>query len=144
MVMKYAHLLALSAAASALLIFAATKADAQQGQLPPRIILPSHGGAFGHGGLHGRGRHGGFGFPGVWVVEREVPVIIEREVVREVRVIVEPPEPPPQREPYVIGKSYASLPGGCMKVIEEGASYYYCSGEWYRQVGKQYRAVAGP
>jgi hypothetical protein len=44
----------------------------------------------------------------------------------------------------VIGASYASLPGGCMKWIEGGASYYYCGGEWYRQLGKQYRAVARP
>jgi hypothetical protein len=43
----------------------------------------------------------------------------------------------------VIGASYASLPGGCMKMIEEGASYYYCGGgEWYKQTGKLYRAVA--
>jgi hypothetical protein len=45
----------------------------------------------------------------------------------------------------VIGASYAELPGGCMKWIEGGASYYYCGGgEWYRQLGKQYRAVARP
>ena len=43
-------------------------------------------------------------------------------------------EEAPPRKPYVIGNSYASLPGGCMKMIEEGAHYYYCGGgEWYRQ-----------
>ena len=105
--------------------------------------------AFGSASAHARGvgsgfRHlppppphfgGGFiGFP-VWGIEREVHVI-EREIIREVPVVVEPPPPPPApREPYVIGKSYASLPSGCMKMIEEGASYYLCSGEWYRQVG---------
>jgi len=93
------------------------------------------------GGFHG-------GFP-VFVVEREVPVIVEKAV----------PAPPPQavplpiasqqggtegkRKPYVVGASYASLPGGCMKMIEDGASYYYCGGgEWYQQTGKLYRAVA--
>ena len=131
--MKALHLLGLSAAAAALLIFAATKADAGERSLGPRSPPP-------------RPHHGPvFGFPGVWVVEREVPVIVEREVVREVPVMVAPPEPPPPpREAYVIGKSYASLPGGCMKMIEPGASYYWCSGEWYRQVGKQYLAVAAP
>jgi hypothetical protein len=32
-----------------------------------------------------------------------------------------------------------------MKVIEDGASYYFCGGgEWYKQTGKLYRAVARP
>jgi hypothetical protein len=90
------------------------------------------------------------GFPGVWVVERQVPVIVEKEVVREVAVT--PPSFPPhqgegsKRKPYVIGASYASLPGGCMKLIEQGVSFYYCSGDWYREVraGRSplYKAVA--
>ena len=131
--MKSVHLLGLSAAAAATLILAASAADAAGGQRspPPR-----------HGGHH----HGKpvFHVP-IFVVERQAPVIIEREVVREVPVIVEAPEPPPPpREAYVIGKTYASLPGACMKLIEAGASYYLCSGEWYRQVGRQYRAVEGP
>ena len=138
--MKALHLLGLSAAAAALLIFAATQADAQQRPtVGGRINFPTHSNHFSW--ERGHGFHGGFG--GVWVVEREVPVIVEREVVvREVQVPAEPPPPP--REAYVIGKSYASLPGGCMKMIEPGASYYWCSGEWYRQVGKLYRAVAAP
>lgn len=110
------------------------------------IVPIVNGGEF-QGGMHGRpgGGHGFRGIGGVWIVEREVPVIVEREVVKEVPVPV-PAEPrPPPRKPYVIGNSYASLPGGCMKLIEEGASYYYCSGEWYRQVGEgssvQYKAV---
>jgi hypothetical protein len=35
-----------------------------------------------------------------------------------------------------------------MKMIEDGASYYLCSGEWYRQLGSgsaaTYKAVAQP
>ncbi|HEU4498410.1 MAG TPA: hypothetical protein VFR60_03650 [Sphingomicrobium sp.] len=134
--MKPLPLLAMSAAMSALLVLA--PATAQAGSrgvgsgfrhLPPPP--PVHGGHF-------------IGFPGVFVVEREVVQVIEREVVREDPP--PPPEPPPPpREPYVIGKSYDSLPGGCMKMIEEGASYYLCSGEWYRQVGSgsgvKYKAV---
>ena len=83
---------------------------------------------------------------GVIFVEREYVPVVEREVVREV-TIAEPPAaaPPPPRKPYVIGRNYSSLPGACMKIIEDGASYFYCSGEWYRQVGAgQYRAVASP
>jgi hypothetical protein len=86
------------------------------------------------------------GIPGVWVVEREVPVIVEKEVVREVPVPVAPVPPPVPRKPYVIGASYASLPPSCMKMIEEGVSFYYCDGDWYRQVGSgrstTYRAVS--
>ncbi len=87
---------------------------------------------------------GFLGFPGVYVVERVQ--VIEREVVKEVPA-PPPPEPsPPPRKPYVIGASYDTLPGGCMKQIEGGASYYWCGGEWYRQVGDgrsaTFRAVA--
>ena len=73
--------------------------------------------------------------------------IIEREVVHEVvREVPAPPSepPPPPRKPYVIGASYASLPGGCMKMVEAGGTFFYCSGEWYRQVGGGYRAVKEP
>ena len=32
-----------------------------------------------------------------------------------------------------------------MKLIEEGSSFYYCSGEWYRQVAaRSFKAVAKP
>ena len=46
----------------------------------------------------------------------------------------------------MIGASYNSLPPeGCMKLIEAGESFYYCSGEWYRQVAaRSYKAVARP
>jgi hypothetical protein len=88
------------------------------------------------------------GWPGVYVVERVH--VIEREVVKEVPAPPppEPPPPPPSRKPYVIGASYDTLPSGCMKMIENGASFYLCSGEWYRQVGSEsgttYKAVKAP
>ena len=98
---------------------------------------PHHGGK---PGFHG-------GFP-IFVIEREPAVIIEREVIREVPVEAPAPAAPPPapREPYKIGATYASLPGGgCLKMIEGGAAYFYCGGEWYRQVGRgQYKAVARP
>ena len=86
------------------------------------------------------------GFPGVWVVERVH--VIEREVIKEVPAPPPPEPPPPPRKPYVIGASYDTLPGGCMKMIENGDSYYLCSGEWYQLVsgGKDgpYLAVKAP
>ncbi len=130
----------------------------------PRITIPSQNNLFSwESGAHRfRGGFGG-GFGNVWIVEREVPVVVR------VPVPV-PTAPPPQaaansgtpnslqcssvsqtdcalrspiaRKPYVVGASYASLPGSCMKLIEDGASFYYCSGDWYRQEGKSYRAVA--
>ena len=77
----------------------------------------------------------------------------EPEVVHDVVVMhdqpAEPPAPPPPpsppREPYALGRSYGSLPGGCMKMIASGASYFQCSGEWYRQVGaRRYIGVEMP
>jgi len=146
MIMKTLHLMAVSAVVSGVLIFAAARVDAQQravgGGARNNFPSPVHSNAFSW--ERGSGFHGGFG--NVWVVEREVPVIVEREVVREVAVPVAAPAPAEPRKPYVIGASYASLPGGCMKLIDEGTSFFYCSGEWYRQVGEgrsaSYRAVA--
>jgi len=138
--MKPLHLPAMSAAMAALLIVAAAEVAAQQRSAGggPRITIPPPApiGSFGT-------------FSGVIVVEREVPVIVEREVVRDAQPAAPAPSPPPPRKPYVIGNTYDSLPPeGCMKMIEGGASYYYCNGEWYRQVGggkdAQYRAVAQP
>ena len=148
--MKPRHLLALSAAVAVVPVLAAASAQAQQRVVSgPRITIPSHSNHFSWERGHGfHGSHGGF-----FMVERVVPVIVEREVVREVAV-TPPPTPPHQgegskRKPYVVGGTYVSLPGGCMKMIEEGASYYFCSGgEWYRQTGDgsgaKYRAVARP
>lgn len=138
--MKAPHLLAVGAAAVAMTL-AASAAEARQRPVPGEVRSPPP--AQTHG-MHGKPR---FFFP-FFVAGRET-VIIEREVVREVPVAVEPPPPPPPpRESYAIGKSYASLPSGCMKLIEDGASYYLCSGEWYRQVGSggavKYKAVAKP
>lgn len=124
----------------------------------PRVTQPGTAGQYyggSWGGRHRHGKHHGGFLPGFIVVERpfdyaqdrKVPVVVEREVVvREVVKEVAPKPPPPPRKPYVVGASYASLPpGGCMKMIEGSASYYYCGGgEWYRPVGKQYRAVAKP
>ena len=128
--------------AAALLLAGAGEAGAQQrAGSGPRINIPSHSNHFSWD--RGQGFHGGFG--GVWIVERE-PVIVEREVIREVAVPAAPPPPPPEpRKPFVVGQSYASLPGGCMKMIEGAASYYYCGGgEWYRPVGGKFQAIAKP
>ncbi len=86
--------------------------------------------------------NGFLGFPGVYVVERVH--VIEREVVKEVPAAPPPEPPPPPRKPYKLGASYDTLPSPCMKMIEGGASYYHCSGEWYRQAGAQYVAIAAP
>jgi hypothetical protein len=146
--MKTLHLLGLSAVMSALLIFAAAEADAQQ---------QSVGGA--RNNFHSRGNHfswerghgfrGGFG--GVFVVEREVPVYIEKEAPPPPAAVPLPQDSgggDKPRKPYVIGSTYASLPGSCMKMIDEGVSYYLCSGEWYRQIGggrdSKYKAVGKP
>ena len=106
----------------------------------PRITIPSHSNHFSWERGHGFKR--GF-FP---------VLVVEREVVRVVEVPVAAPPPvakelgTPNRDvpkPHVIGKSYASLPDGCMKLIEGGTSYYHCDGEWYRQVGeRRYVGVA--
>ena len=131
--MKAPHLTAAIAALAALLVLA-TAASAQQtipmkfDRAPPPqrniIIVP------------------GFGFP---FVEREVVHhVTEREIVHEVPVEVAPPPPP--RAGFVVGRSYDSLPGGgCMKMIDSGATFFNCSGEWYREVGsRQYKAVESP
>ena len=148
--MKPLHLLVLSAAVAALPVLAAASAEAQQRTVGgPRITIPSHSNLFSWERGHHRFR-GGFG--GFFIVEREVPVIVEREVVVERQVPTPSPSPEGEgkkRKPIVVGGTYASLPGGCMKMIEDGASYYFCSGgEWYRQLGAgsgaKYRAVARP
>jgi hypothetical protein len=156
---KTLHLM-VSAAMAGLLICA--KADAQLQRavaFGPRNNFSSHANNFSwegkHGGFHGNGRGSGAlrhaQDERVLIVEREVPVIVERET---------PPPPAAAgnlgtpntdvpklpRKPYVIGSSYASLPGSCMKLIDGGVSYYYCSGgEWYRQTGSgrsaRYQAV---
>lgn len=138
------------AALAALAAAGAGEAGAQQRSPAngPRVTLPGTAGHYDGGrwgGRRGHGKHRGGFFPGFVVVDREVPVIVEREVVREVVKEVAAEPPPPPRKPFAVGASYASLPGGCMKMIEGSASYYYCGGgEWYQPEGKQYRAVAAP
>ena len=131
-VVKSISLIAIGAA------LAVTQAHAQQSpgfgyRTPP--TPPKHGGHGGHHGFVG----------GIWIVEREVPGVVERVVEVPVAVPVLAAPSPEPREPFVLGKRYASLPGGCMKLIEGQASYYYCGdGEWYRATGKQFLAVRKP
>jgi hypothetical protein len=135
--MKGLHLLAISAAMSALLIFAAAEADAQRPTAGgvPRIMPPVP-----------RDRVGD-----LVIVEREVIQTVEAE--KDAKQAATPPAAPapaaPEpRKPYAIGSTYSSIPSGCMKLIEDGASYYHCNGEWYRSVssgsGVQYLAVREP
>jgi hypothetical protein len=125
-----------------MLLLAAAPAGAQGAPITSRPWLPPP--------PPPQGQMNGTFNSGVIFVEREYVPVVEREIVREV-TIAEPPAaaPPPPRKPYVIGRNYGSLPPqACMKIIEDGAQYYYCSGEWYRQVGTcsaaQYKAVAQP
>jgi len=151
--MRYTQVFAISAVMAAALIFAAREAGAQDRPVGgvPRNHIPStnhFSWEGGHGNMHGR-FHDGFG-GGVWIAEREVPVYIETPPPPAAAPLPEQAQggakEAPPREAYVIGKTYASLPGSCMKLIEEGVSFYYCGGEWYRQVGEgraaMYRAVA--
>lgn len=138
--MKASILLTLSAGLAAL---ASASAHAQSRPMPggPRNNFHNPSNLFSWERAHGF--KGGFG--GVWIVEREVPVIVERTAPAPppTSPLKERGEKAPPRKPYVIGSTYASLPGGCMKLIEDGVSYYYCGGEeWYQQTGKLYRAVA--
>ena len=151
--------------AGAGLVFAAPAEAQQRGVTSGARITYPNDNLFSWERGHRRSR-GGFGHGRVWIVEREVPPFDyaqdDREPVIVERVIQAPPPPPapaansgtpnrdvpglPERKPYVVGKSYAALPGGCMKLIEEGSAYYYCGGgEWYKQMGKgrgaTYRAV---
>lgn len=123
--------MAAHAVMAAVLIYAAAEAaDAQRGGLPPRAPVIERP------------------IQRVFFIEQ---VVVEEEAARpiaeEPRPAVPPPPPPPPappRKPYALGKSYASLPGGCMKLIDAGVSYYKCGAEWYRQDGSQYKAVAQP
>ena len=145
---------------AALAVLAAARADARQNPVGggPRITFPSHANHFSREVRHGF--HGGFG--NVFIVERALPqaqdervVVVEREAPPPPAAVPLPAQAEggagmPPRKPYVVGGTYASLPPqGCMKLIEDGASYYFCSGEeWYRQLGDgrgaRYRAVARP
>ena len=104
---------------------------------PPQSVV--HG-TFG-GGFHHRFRGGGF------VIVEDEPEVVHDVVVVHDKAAEQPPPapPPPPRKPYVIGRTYSALPGGCMKLLEHGASFYQCSGEWYRRTGSgAYLAVREP
>ena len=136
--MKAFHLTAVTAAMCALLALAPGPAGAQQ--RPPSASQYSPPPP--QGRLHGF-RHFQF------FIEREyVPVYVQGDAggdtYAEPPAAVPSPPPPAPRKPYVIGRSYSSLPGGCLKLIQDGSSYYGCSGEWYRQAGGAYQAVAQP
>jgi hypothetical protein len=96
------------------------------------------------------GFHRGFrrGFRGTVFIYAEPEVVHDVVVVHDTpapqpAAAPEPPAPP--RERYVIGKSYDSLPGGCMKMVEGRSTYFLCSGDWYREVGRdRYKAVTAP
>lgn len=140
--MRAPHLAVVSAAMSALML-PAGNADA--------------GGVAGLGNMqvsqprvpHGHMRGFGHGFGGGFI-------IVEPEAVHDLVVVHDAPAdpspppapPPPARKPFVLGRTYSSLPGGCMKMIDRGISFYQCSGEWYRQVSGgrdgSYLAVAHP
>jgi hypothetical protein len=90
-----------------------------------------------------RRTHGGFG---TLILETEPQVVHDVIVVHDQPAVPvsPPPAPLPPREAYVIGRSYNSLPGGCMKMVQGGVSYYHCSGDWYREIGGRYKAVHTP
>lgn len=117
------------------------------GSLFPSPMPPQTGGRGSRDGSHRGGRHHGFS-PG-FILYAE-PVVVH-DIVVVYDQPPEPPQPPPApppppkpREPYVIGRTYKTLPGGCLKMVQGGASYFRCGGGWYRQVGSRYRAVKMP
>ena len=153
--MKGLQLLALNAALSAMLIVAASQTEAQDrpAGAGPRNPIPSGGGQtggqMGSGGSTGVGSGGNFGrerVNDVFLVEEQVVQVVQPP--EEAKPTAPPAPPavaePEKREPYKIGNSYSSLPPGCMKMIQDGSSYFLCSGEWYQKVESQYLAVAQP
>ena len=112
------------------------------GSLFPTPMPPQTGGR----GSRGFGHH--HGSNGV-VVFFDEPEAVQYVVVHDQPPEPAPPAPPPPappkpREPYAIGRTYNSLPGGCLKMVQGGRSYFRCREGWYRQVGSRYRAVAMP
>ena len=111
--------------------------------IPPQTVMRGSGG-------FGRGRHRGGFDNGVFIYEQ--PYVVHEVVVVHDQPAAAPEPtpsalapPPAPREPYVLGRTYGSLPDGCMKMIAGGASYFQCSVEWFRLVGSgQYKAVAAP
>ena len=123
------------------------------GSLYPTPIPPQQGGISGMHGIPGfhpnPGSRGHFrrGFNGgvIFVEPEYVPVVVEQAAQDEPAAPPAPAPPPEPRKPYVIGRSYDSLPGGCLKLLQDGASYFQCNGRWYQEVGdEQYKAVRMP
>ena len=163
--MKAPHLTAVSAAIAALLAPAPAASQAQQislgvlaGPLSPQ---PGSGSLYPVGGSlyptpvprahdisgsrgFNRGTHRGFN--GGFIFYEEPHVVHDIVVVHDQPTPPPPPSPPAPPSPgHVIGHSYDSLPGGCMKMVERGVSYFHCSGDWYREVaGRRYEAVEVP
>lgn len=111
------------------------------GSLYPNSIPRQVG--VGHSSNSVRPTHGGFG---TFIIETEPQVVHDIIVVHDqpAEPLSPLPAPPPPREAYVIGRSYNSLPGGCMKMVQGAVSYYHCSGDWYREIGNRYKAVQAP
>ena len=104
--------------------------------------MPQQHGNFGGGFHHGHGH--GFGSGGFIIYEDEPEVVHDVVVVHDAAP-EPPPPPPPPRQRWMLGRSYGSLPGGCLKMLTGAGAYYDCSGEWYRQVGAgRYKAIAQP
>ena len=109
------------------------------GSLFPNSSMPQQHGNFGGGHGHGHG----FGTGGFFYYE-EPYVVHDVEVIHD-QAPEPPPPPPPPRQRWVLGKSYDALPGGCLKMLTPGGSFFDCSGEWYLQTGNaKYKAVAQP
>jgi hypothetical protein len=96
-----------------------------------------------HGGFHGNINQG---FNNTFLILEEPRVVHDVIVVHDSPdQSPEPPALPPRpRETYVLGRTYASLPAGCMKMVERGVAYFQCSGKWYRQLGTRFKAVPMP
>ena len=109
------------------------------GSLFPNSSMPRQHGNFGGGHRHDHG----FGSGGFIIYDEEPYVVHDVEVIHD--EAPEPsPAPPPPRQAWVLGKSYTALPGGCLKMLTPGGSFFDCSGEWYLQVATGYQAVRMP
>lgn len=108
------------------------------GSLFPTPIPPQTGMPGARDGRHHRSGN-------VFILTDEPEVVHDVVVVHDEAAAPPPPAAPaPPHEPYVIGRTYRSLPGHCLKLVQGGGSFFHCSEGWYRQVGSLYRAVPAP
>jgi hypothetical protein len=109
------------------------------GSLFPNSSMPNQTGVPGFHRRHGF--HGG-----TFIIYEDQPEVVHDVVVVHDPAPEPPPPPPPPRQRWVLGKNYSSLPGGgCMKMIEDAAAFFYCGGDWYQQIGRsQYKGVRAP